>query len=133
MIQPLPSVSQAYTLVAQEENHKDLSQLSLTTDNMDFIAEKRNYGMQNSQRTFGSNNAQFYQRPAVSGTTTSDHHFLRMLGQKGHPNQESTIFALILKCKVTSLIDAFKFMVFHLGSKGLRIEKAPLLLLFCAL
>lgn len=37
---PLPTVSQAYRLIAQEESHKDISQISSNIENLAFVAEK---------------------------------------------------------------------------------------------
>lgn len=44
MMQPLPTVSQAYRLVAQEESHKDIYQFSLQAENVAFVADKKNFG-----------------------------------------------------------------------------------------
>lgn len=40
MMSPLPSVTQAYRMVAQEENHKEISQ-SNHIDNLAFVTDRR--------------------------------------------------------------------------------------------
>ncbi|XP_074349827.1 uncharacterized protein LOC141689441 [Apium graveolens] len=50
---PLPTVSQAYGLIAQEENHRDLSQSSSNNENMVFVADRRNYSQNQNQKPYG--------------------------------------------------------------------------------
>lgn len=63
MMHPLPFVSQVYRLIAQEEDHKNISQIS-HVKNVAFVAHKRNYGTSNAyaQKNFVPNNAQNFQR-----------------------------------------------------------------------
>lgn len=92
------SVSQAYRLVAQEDSHKDLSQLSLNTDNMTFVAERRNYGLYNSQRRFSPNIASNFHRP----TAGSNYSFRPIISQNNGPKRPSKLGAnyFCTHCKV---------------------------------
>lgn len=55
MMQPLPNISQAYRLIVQEENHKDMSQNS-QAENMAFLADKRRFHDSASRQSYDKNN-----------------------------------------------------------------------------
>lgn len=56
MMQPLPNVSQAYRLFAQEERHNRLSKLSSQTEAMSFYADRKRFNNQ-GQRNFSTSNS----------------------------------------------------------------------------
>lgn len=51
MMHPLPSISQVYRLFAQEERHKEISQLTTQTDAMAFVADKRRFNPSTSRNS----------------------------------------------------------------------------------
>ncbi|XP_074337540.1 uncharacterized protein LOC141674737 [Apium graveolens] len=57
MMHPIPSIHQAYRLFAQEERHKEVSQLSAQTESLAFLADKKPYNTTTyqSQRSFSGN------------------------------------------------------------------------------
>lgn len=41
MMQPLPNISQAYRLFAQEERHKEMAAITNQTESLAFLADKK--------------------------------------------------------------------------------------------
>lgn len=65
MMQPLPNVAKAYKLFAQEERHKEVSQLATSTNGMAFYSDKKklpnqNYGNKGTNRQFPGNSSGNY-------------------------------------------------------------------------
>lgn len=65
MTQPLPKVSQAYRIFAQEERHKEITQLSVNSESLAFVADKT-YKYKPPSQHFSSGGGSKY--PNVSGT-----------------------------------------------------------------
>lgn len=130
MMQPLPSVSQAYRLVAQEENHKDLSQISNLTENMSFFADKRQFNSQRFNSNLQRQSSGGYNQPVFGSHNQS-------LGNSNHrPSNYTNVEAkkpqipganyLCTHCKVQGhIIDrCFKIHGCPPGFKGFKDKKA---------
>ncbi|XP_074357999.1 uncharacterized protein LOC141697493 [Apium graveolens] len=68
----LPTVSQAYGLIAQKESHRDLSQSSSNNENMAFVADRRNYSQNQNQKPYGY---QHSSQPYQYGYQHSSQHY----------------------------------------------------------
>lgn len=55
MMQPLPSIAQAYRLFAREERHKEMSQITGQTESLAFFTDRRKSNPFPSQRNFKQN------------------------------------------------------------------------------
>lgn len=56
MMNPMPTVSQAYRLFAQKERHKEVSQISAQTESLAFFTDRRRYNSFQSQRSGNGSN-----------------------------------------------------------------------------
>lgn len=76
MTQPLPQVAQAYRIFAQEERHREVAQLSASTESLAFAADRsRGYKFQQgyggSGQSYDTNNSTFQKNTSyknISGT-----------------------------------------------------------------
>ncbi|XP_074341021.1 uncharacterized protein LOC141678576 [Apium graveolens] len=125
MMNPLPTVSQAYRLVAQEENHKDLSQLSFQSESVAFVADKRNYISYNSQR-FRPQNSQNFQNSQSSQNMSQNNQKFRpqsfMSKQPSKPG--ANYFCTHCKVQGHSIDRCFQVHGFPPGFKGFK-ERRP--------
>lgn len=83
MMHPMPSISQVYRLFAQEERHKEVSQVTTQTDAMAFYSEKRRFGSSSQSRNFGNNNFQKRNVPNV----TNAHNVVSNTGNQNVANK----------------------------------------------
>lgn len=62
MMSTVPKVSEAYRLFAQEERHKEISQLSSNTESLDFVAENKRFNDHQANKGFRPLTQPFFQK-----------------------------------------------------------------------
>lgn len=124
MMNPLPTVSQAYRLVAQEENHKEISQISLNTESLAFAAERKNYGSFNNQRPFAQNfqNTGTYNQKPV-GSYNPRPTFSQNIGPKRPSKPGANYFCTHCKVQGHNIDRCFQIHGFPPGFKGFKDRK----------
>ena len=102
MMHPLPYVSHAYRLVAQKENHRDISHISIQTETTAFDANKK------------------FQRSSFvsSGALKQCQGNNEIMISRRHRSLAPIISALIVKFNPTMLIVVSKSIVIHQILKG---------------
>lgn len=116
MMQPLPTVSQAYRLIAQEESHKEISQTGSLNDSLAFAADRRSFDSYNSQKFFQSANSQTYQRPVASRPSFSGN----FTGPRRPSKPGSNYFCTHCKVQGHSIDRCFQIHGFPPGFKGFK-------------
>lgn len=110
MMVPLPSLAQAYRMIAQEETHKDFYQTENQNDTLAFVADKRNF--QNKSQTYNSS----------AGFQRQNSNFPP---RKFNQNQKPANNYYCTHCKIAghSIERCFKIHGFPPGFKGNRDRK----------